>query len=122
MIRELTEAEVAFDVECHDETLPIRGNCSAIDAVVDRKAEQWIRNQLRQGNAWAWCSVKVAAKWKGYEGEDWLWCCSYKGETDFCQPGGYFDDMKAEALANLNSELARHAEDLEELRTVGATP
>lgn len=105
-IRELTADEVEFVVECEGEHIPYKGNCSAIDEESDRKAETWIRNQLRRGNQWAWCSVKVTARWKGYEGHDYLGGCSYKSKDDFCQPGGYYDDMKDEALAELNKQLA----------------
>jgi hypothetical protein len=115
-IRELTPGEVEFEVECHPEEIPIRGNCSAVDDMTDRKTEKWIYDQLRRGNQWAWCMVRVVARWKEYEADDTLGACSYRSEKQFREPGGYFDDMKHEALANLNAELAQHAEALEELR------
>jgi hypothetical protein len=115
-IRELTADEVKFEVECLPEDTPLRGNCSAIDPETDYETEKRIRRQLRSGNKWAWCVVRVVARWKVYTGDDYLGCCSYKGEKDFCQPGGYFDDMKAVALDNLNAKLGRHEEHLAELR------
>lgn len=115
MIRDLRPDEVEFDAECLPEQAPIRGNCSAIDEETDRKTENWIRRQLRQGNDWAWCTVRVVARWKGYEGEDFLGCCSYRSQEEFCQPGHYFDDMKSVALDDLNTQLQSHADKLEEL-------
>jgi hypothetical protein len=105
-IRELTEADVDFVLECEPEDVPIEGNAMASgDDDVDAEAEQWVRDQLESGNEWAWCHVIVRARWNGLEGVDNLGCCSYKSEADFRQPGGYYDDMRAEALADLNAQL-----------------
>lgn len=109
--RKLTEADVTFTIECEHEEEPIEGNASAIDPETDAETCKWIRDQLDRGNEWAWCSVKVTAKLKTastlveLEGADYLGCCSYKSEEDFRQPGGYFDDMKHEALADLQRQI-----------------
>lgn len=69
--------------------------------------EEYVRQQLRDGNEWAWCRVHVRATWwdrrtgREYEGDDYLGGCSYGSEEDFKQPGGYYDDMKAQAYADL---------------------
>ena len=115
MIRKLTMDEVEFRVECEPEHESIRGNCSAIDEATDRETERWVHDQLRSGNEWAWCCVWVVATWNGFEGDAYLGCCSYESEASFVAPGGYYDDMKAEALADLNQFLNGHAEKLEEL-------
>ena len=59
-------------------------------------------------NEWAWCAVKVTCTIPGYdaEGNDYLGGCSYNSKEDFCQPGGYYDDMKSEARAAIISEIA----------------
>lgn len=114
-MRRLRENEVKFIIECRHEHIPIEGNCSAIDPETDATAEQWITDQLLAGNQWAWCHIVVRARWKDFEGVDSLGCCSYESEKDFCQPGGYYDDMKSEALADLNANIERAAEQLEEL-------
>jgi len=105
-MRELKEDEVTFTLECLPEDMPFEGNCSAIDEETDRAQEKWIRDQLRADNEWAWCCMKVTAKWEGYEGVDYLGCCSYESAADFKQPGGYYDDMKSQALEALNLELS----------------
>jgi hypothetical protein len=111
MVRELTEHEVEFIIEHEPEDEPIDGNASAIDDETDRKVVKWIRDQLRRGNSWAWCKVKVSAAWNGFIGSDYLGCCSYKSEKDFKQ-GGYFADMRVEALAALNREIAATSDKL----------
>ena len=114
-MRQLTADEVEFVLECHPEHVQIRGNCSAIDPVTDAATEIWIREQLRSGNEWSWCTVVVRARWKDFEGYDSLGCCSYKSEESFKQPGGYYDDMRRAALADLNANIERTAEQLDEL-------
>lgn len=114
-IRKLTADEVTFEVECLEEHVPYKGNCSAIDNETDKKTEKWIQRQLYHGNQWAWCTVRVVARWNDYEGDDFLGCCSYRSKAAFCLPGGYFDDMKFAALENLNDILANHATNLQEL-------
>jgi len=95
--------EIEFTVECLEEDMPIEGNvCATGDLVEDKEQEHWVRRQLREGNEWAWCTVKVSASWNGLTAEDYLGCCSYESAEDFKQPGGYYDDMKAEAAAELD--------------------
>ena len=107
MVRELTADEVEFDIELLPEDASIEGNACAHDGCEECHA--WSRDQLDRGNEWAWCTVRVVAKWEGYEGDDYLSCCSYESEKAFKTPGGYFDDMKAEALKDLNNVIAQHA-------------
>lgn len=114
-LRDLTEAEVTFTLTCEPEDTPFVGNCSAIDDETDREQEQWTRDQLDSGNEWAWCHVTVTAKWKGYAGRDTLGECSYLSEKDFTSPGGYYDQMKAEALADLNRVIQEAYETQKEL-------
>lgn len=70
-----------------------------------------IRQQLADGNDWAWCRVQVHATWtdpetgKEYEGNDYLGGCSYASKEDFKQPGGYYDDMVNAAYDDLMSKV-----------------
>ena len=98
---EIPENEITYTLECQPDFEDYRGNCSAIDEETDQAAEEWIREELEAGNEWAWCSVKVTARWKGFKGEDYLGGCSYRSREDFMEPGGYYDDMKAEARERL---------------------
>lgn len=96
--------QVDFEIECMPEDMPVKGNCSAIDEDTDRETENMIYEQLSNGNKWAWCMVKVTAKYKGIEGTDNLGGCSYKSEADF-KKDGYYEDMKNQAFADLISQL-----------------
>lgn len=115
-VRELSANEVAFRIECLPEDVPVEGNALASgDDEADREQEAWILEQLDNGNDWAWCTVRVVASWHDWEGDSYLSCCSYRSEADFCQEGGYLDDMKSEALAALNASVQASAEALHEL-------
>lgn len=103
--RLLTPEEVVFTVEAQPEHTQIKGNCSAIDPETDVETEKWIVDQLNEGNEWAWCCVKVSALWRGLEGTAYLGCCSYASKADFMQPDGYYDDLKADALADLQQQI-----------------
>lgn len=115
-IRELQADEVVFLVNCEEEHLPIKGNASAIDEETDAANEKWIIDQLNAGNEWAWCCVKVTATWRGFEGADYLGGCSYLSYEDFLKNGAY-EDMKAEALHDLNAQIANQITILKELET-----
>jgi hypothetical protein len=111
-MRELTESDVTFCITCAPEDLQIEGNCLASgDDEVDRQAAESIRADLESGNEWAWCRVIVTAEWEGRLGADSLGGCSYANEGDF-KTGGYFEDMKRAALADLNQQIAELAAEL----------
>ena len=117
MVRELTADDVTFSLECEPEDMSIEGNCMASgDDDVDAEQEQWIRDQLDDGNEWAWCQVTVVATWREWEGKAHLGGCSYLSKEDFMQPGGYYDDLKSEALDDLNTTLTQAAEALDSIR------
>lgn len=106
-MRKLTDKDVTFTIECLPEDLPIDGHCMASgNDQVDRECAQWIYDQLDRGNEWAWCTVRITATWNSYRGVDYLGACSYLSQEDFKQ-GGYYEDMKAVALTDLNEAIAR---------------
>ena len=111
-IRTLSENEVEFDINCLPEFLPVRGNVMATDEPdLDREAEDEILAKLERGDEWAWCCVRVTARWNGHMGMEHLGGCSYENEADFrrCE---YFEDMKAQALEDLNRNLQDEANSL----------
>ena len=103
--KKLTVQDVELVLECLPEDLQIEGNASAIDPETDRQTVEWIKSKLEAGNEWAWCMVKVTARWNGLEASDSLGACSYKNEEEFKQ-GGYYEDM----VQNVLDELQRQAE------------
>lgn len=97
--------EATITVQCLPEDIEVRGNCMASgDDAVDKECEDRIVADLENGNDWAWCTVKVTAEWNGITGVDYLGCCSYDSEKDFRQPGGYFDNMVANVIAEINQK------------------
>lgn len=118
MIRDLREDEVTFEVTAEQDDLSVRGNALASgDDDEDRKCEDEILRRLDQGDVWAWASVRVTARWNGYEGHNYLGACCYRDEEDFITCGDYYEDMKREALRDLNETLRANAEKLEALKT-----
>jgi hypothetical protein len=101
-------SRVTYTLRIEPEYIPLEGNvlASGNDAE-DKAAENDVRTQLRAGNEWAWCCVTVEAHYPDFPfvGRDTLGACSYASEADFTQPGGYFDDMKAEALRDLTAQV-----------------
>lgn len=108
-------------VECLPEDLQIKGNASAIDDETDAQVEREILEQLDSGNEWAWCTIKVSLKWKGYEGTDYLGACSYKSKKDFIDANDYFPDMVAIAfndlVDNIESDINNTIDSIKELDT-----
>lgn len=98
--------QATIELVCEPEQERIEGNCSAIDPQTDREQEQWVRDQLAQGNEWAWCTVAVhVSLGDDFTGSDYLGCCSYLSEDDFKQPGGYYADMVQRAAEELADKL-----------------
>ncbi len=100
--------EITYTLECLPEDIPFEGNCSAWGDEQDRECEDYIRDQLAQGNEWAWCCAKVTARAEiggvVFEGTDYLGCCSYEGEADF-KANGPYDDMCGEAADDMQRKL-----------------
>lgn len=103
-MRSLKFKDVGFTITAEPEDLPIKGNAMASgDEEYDAKVEQAIYENL-QWNEWAWCCVKVTAEWQGFTGSAYLGGCSYTSKKDFMS-GGYYPQMRDEALEELNNEV-----------------
>jgi len=96
--------KVEFELDCIPEDMPVRGNamCSS-DPELDRYIEDGIIADL-ECNEWAWCIARVTARYKGFEGADYLGGCSYNGPEEF-KRNGYFDQMQDQALEALNVSI-----------------
>jgi hypothetical protein len=111
-IERAQELGVEFELRMEPETMEVRGNVMASgDDDFDRVVEDEILDRLDNGDEWAWCIVAVEARYAGLVGRDSLGGCSYKDEDNFCQPGGYYQDMQECALDDLlaEAEAAHHA-------------
>jgi hypothetical protein len=103
--KELTRDDVDIEIICEPEWIPIEGNAIASgEPDVDAAEVKRIRDELDNGNVWAWCIVTVKVSYKGLlSATDSLGACSYEDEADF-RGGDYFDDMVSEALKQLNKD------------------
>jgi hypothetical protein len=102
----LKEKDVTFKLDVDFEDMEIRGNAIVSgDDDLDKKIEDELIERVNHDDVWAWASVKVTAEWEGFEGVDYLGGCSYKDQEEFEQQGGYYQDMKLQALEDLNNNL-----------------
>lgn len=100
------EKDVEYNLTVEPDDMPVRGNALASgDDSTDKKYEDEIIDRLNRGDVWAWATVKVTAHWNGLEGTDYLSGCCYQDEKDFKRPGGYYADMKKEALEALKQHI-----------------
>lgn len=92
-------ADVEFTLECLPET-----DIAPEDSFRFQDDIDLVREGIESGNDWAWFCAKVTARWEGFEGSACLGGCSYASwrdiETDL------LPDMREEALATLNEEIA----------------
>jgi len=106
-IKPITRDEATVRILAEPDHVPVEGNaCASGDEDFDREVEHNILYRLQQGDVWAWAAVTVIVAWGQFEGRAHLGCCSYADDNDFGQPGGYFDDMVAEALEQLNQTIS----------------
>lgn len=101
-LRELTADDVEFELIREEEWL------DPSECFEDEGAIAWVREQAAKGNEWAWFAAKVVARWNGFEGVDYLGACSYESEEDF-RACPYFEDLKAQALDDLNWNIYKTA-------------
>src|SRR5688572_13886675 len=96
-MRQIDDNDLIYNLEADFDDIPVRGNALAFgDDAEDKRCEDEIIERLESGDVWAWASVKVTCCHKDLpeiEGVDYLGGCSYLDESDFKQPGGYYDDM-----------------------------
>ena len=113
MARAFDLSEVLFTTETLPEDHGPEGSFASGDDEADRELCESIRKDLDSGNDWAWCVVKISAKWGGFEGTAYLGGCSYKDEDDFAN-GGYLAQMQEEAVEDLKSTIRAAGWDLRE--------
>lgn len=112
--RELTRAEVTFEVSIEPDDTPVVGNFASGDDALDREDENRILERLKRGETEAWCGVIVTARWKGFKATDSVWGVELGPDET---PEHYAEEsgMHEEALAHLNEKVARTARKLARL-------
>lgn len=114
-IHDLLKDRVTYTLDIYPEEDDPAGFFASDDPEADAKTVEEIRERTKRGDAWAWCTVVVKCHWNGEIGRDSLGACSYADEDEFCAPGGYYDDMKHEALMDLARALHADGVRLENL-------
>ncbi len=102
------QGPVTYRTYIQQDDTEVKGNALASgDDDLDASVEAEIIARLDSGDTWAWALVFVEASVEGCEttGGDYLGACCYKNTADFINPGGYYNDMKSEALRYLKEQL-----------------
>lgn len=97
-------SKVNYSIECLPEDEGPEGHFGYATEEENQEAIRYVY-KLADQTPWGWCRVKVTAERNGVEGHDYLGGCSYRSEKDF-KRGGYWMDMKREALRDLESKEA----------------
>lgn len=105
---------VQFEVSIEPEFTPIEKALGFENTGTDHS--EYIKKVLDNDgqNPWLWCLVKVTAKYKQFEGVDYLGCCAYESEQDF-RNGGYFEDMCDQAFDDLKNQISQTLSELDGL-------
>lgn len=94
-------AELLIDI------IPSEEDCYPDDACShhDKETIKAFESAIEEYGLWGWCMVTVRARYGPFTGESHLGACSYANEQDF-REGGYFEQMRDEAVANLKASIA----------------
>jgi hypothetical protein len=85
--------------------IPVRGNAIVSgDDALDKQVEDKIIDRLNDGDVWAWASVCVKVTYLGLEAKEYIGGSCYEDENDFVKNSGYYDDMVAAAIDDLNRQ------------------
>ena len=118
-IFEKIKNNVMISLTMEPEEMQIEGNASALDDEEENaRTYKWIRDQIDDGNDWAWCSVTVTVTLGTFSGSDSLGGCSYESEKAFRVPGGYYSDMVWEATQACAYEITQSIETLRKLELI----
>lgn len=85
------------DLHIEQETIPCEGNFD------DPADVEWIHEELKRGNEWAWCFARVQAEYDGCVGVATLGGCSYENRKAFEESN--LAVMTSEALDDLWRQL-----------------
>lgn len=118
-LRKLTESEVKFILSIEEEDQPLKGAFDSGDKKADEELIQSLQKRLAQGDVLAWFVAKVEATWTSstgqeFKGVNYLGGNSYDSEEEF-RKDSHFEDMKSEALNNLQEGLEKIFSALSEL-------
>lgn len=99
---------VTYTLDMVQEDHPVTGNAMASgDHKVDREAETEILLRLDAGDFKAWATLMVTAQVDGFQGVDYLGCCSFAPDAndttilETAKDHGMFEEARADLLRTL---------------------
>jgi len=96
-----TEVRISIDTEYEHSTPDFEQE----DGSADTELIGQVLKNLESGNKWAWCVVRVTMSWGEWKGVAYLGGCSYDSLDDFVECGDYYQDLKKDALSELNARI-----------------
>jgi len=114
--RKLTKGEVEITITPEEEDRGPEGEFSSGDPEADAELVHEIHERLARGDLWAWCTVKVEARFGQFYGTAYLGGCSYEHQASFME-GGYYEQMVGDAVDDLNQNIARQLAEIAPLLT-----
>lgn len=109
-VRDLTEAEAVFEPSVEPELAPPEESELSAD----------LRERIEQNDTTAWCILIVKARWRGFEGVatrgGYTFPAGRSGDMNEEYAKEAFDELRAQALADLNQTIRNAVSDLESLR------
>ena len=111
--------EIAYTIETREVRKPINECATNLDgSAFSPEQVEKIEQELRDGNCWAWCHIRVVATCGSIREESyWLPCCSFESEEDFMASSSY-ERLKEEAHEELRIVLERAHRELPALSAV----
>lgn len=100
--RKLTVADVEWEVIARPEDFSPEDD---LDEATHADLLEEIADRLNSGDQWAWCCVEVRGEFRGLTASDFLGGCCYRDAKEFTQPDGYYPQMQAEVLAQLQAQF-----------------
>lgn len=95
--------DVTIEVIHHDEDQPVHGD-------IDDECAAYIKREIADGNAWAWCMIEVKVTVGSISASSYLGGCSYSSEEEF-RADSYYPDMVREAIESLRARASSMRDD-----------
>ena len=110
--RTVTREEVTISVAAEEEHSSIRRAAKETG-----REEDFIIavHENQKKSVYGWCTVRVRASYKGFQGNDYLGQCSYSSKEDFINNSGYYEQMVAQAIDDLNKNIAESFDKFKDL-------
>jgi hypothetical protein len=112
-IKDLEKIGVVIEFTAEEEEI------SPSDNMEDQECINYVIEQYNSGNMAAWFCAKVEVKYKGFEAEDYLGCCSYKSFNEFTtMDKEYYMDMINQCIEQINKDILLHNAEIQKASNI----